>query len=98
MADACARARTRMCVVHARVVKASRRRDGSLVVKRRACAIARVQTLFLFPSKIDGKAAGRRDRAVLIYKRRGMTLPIIKLAVLLSLPRDKESCGKSRGR
>jgi len=74
-----------------------RRRDAETRVSRRQAGMrgcSRVRAFFLFPSKIDGKAAGRRDRTVLIYKRRGMTLPIIKLAVLLS-PRDREPCGES---
>lgn len=41
-------------------------------------ARASERTFFLFPSKIDGTAAGRRVFLALIYKRRGITLPIIK--------------------
>lgn len=90
--------RMRMCVLSTRTSckgVATPRRESR--AGRRACATARVRAFFLFPSKIDGKAAGRRDRTVLIYKRRGMTLPIIKLAVLLS-PRDREPCGEPRDR
>jgi len=64
---------------------------------RRGHARPFARAFFLFPSKIDEKAAGRRDRAVLIYKRRGMTLPIIKFAVLLS-PSDGEPCEEPRNR
>lgn len=73
-----------------------RRRDAETRVSgMRDCSRARA--FFLFPPKIDEKAAGRRDRAVLIYKRRGMMLPIIKLAVLLS-PGGGEPCGEPRNR
>lgn len=56
---------------------ASRRRRG----ESRACATVSSSASSFLPvpvSKIDGKAAGRRVRSALIYKRRGMTLPIIK--------------------
>lgn len=86
-----------MCVLSTRTRELQKRRDAETRVSRREAGMRDCSRASVLPVPVENRREGggkTRDRTVLIYKRRGMTLPIIKLAVLLS-PRDRESCGES---
>jgi len=80
-------------------MRASHPRGGHarLLARLLARSLARSRAFFLFPAKIDGKASGRRVRvrSALIYKRRGTTLPIIKLQLIVLLSQRDIFCRRT---